>query len=579
MGFEVARVAYRLLSPEDRRRFLLVPLVSLLASLLQTLSVASIPIFFALALKGDLPFESVTAPLRSWGMESFSLVALGVILAGSAASAFSHWLGIKFAVSQYSELATRLLRKYLTRDYEQHLGCKPSELENRVQTEAYQVALCGYQPLASVVAKSLEVVMLALALLAFNYKIALLTLTSFGILYGLAFYFCRALVFREGERRLRSNERRHRFVTEALSDLKTLKVFGRVPSTVEKFKQEAEINVRATTRINFVSTLPRYAIETYILAGVILATLVFNARNWPAGDFLPMLSLYAAASVKVLPALQTCYYSVLTMRGILPSLRVIAEELAEPDAPTRAQHGRPDEPETVLEFDRVTYGYPGSEEPALIEVSFKVKRFEKVGIVGRTGAGKTTAFDLALGLLRPTSGRVCLAGAEAEHQSDIGYVPQEILLSDESVSHNIALPGEGAEVVCRERLEWATEKARLLDFIQTLPEGFETEVGARGSRLSGGQRQRVGIARALYLKPAILFLDEATSALDNETERQFFESLLEDPELTIVTIAHRPSVLKRCDKIVVLEDGRVKAAGSYEELLSQSAAFAALAQS
>ncbi len=572
MLFEVARIAYSLLSPEGRRKFLLVPAVAFLASILQTASVATVPLFFAVAVGGRVQVSSLNEYAKSLGLVNLSLVALIIILGAAATSAYANWLGTRFAFFQYTQLSTRLLRTYLTRDYELHMQSKSEELESRVQTETLCLAMNGYQPLTVLVAKSLEVVMLTAALVYYNPKIALLIIASFGLFYSLAFQLCRMLVFQEGEKRILANDAKHRLVSEALSDLRSIKVFGLEEQTTRRFQEQVDTAAMAHSSIRFLAGVPKYGIESYILGGTIVATLVLNARDWSPGVFLPLLSLYAAAAVKMLPALQNCYYSLLTMRGVLPAFRVVAAELDSPPGAIQESPPEPSGPGVVLEFDQVHYRYPNGEVPALSGVDFKVLRGEKIGIVGKTGSGKTTLMDLALGLLRPTSGRVARLPNE-----EVGYVPQEILLTNDSLSANIARAWDEKKTISLDRLERAAKRAQILDFIRSLPEGFETEAGSRGSRLSGGQRQRIGIARALYSDPAVIFLDEASSALDKPTEEMFFKALLEDPDLTIVVIAHRLESLKGCDRILVLEEGRLKTSGSYDELLRGSDAFVALA--
>ena len=237
-----------------------------------------------------------------------------------------------------------------------------------------------------------------------------------------------------------------------------------------------------------------------------------------------------------------------------------------------------------LRFDDVSYVYAGTAERVIDHLDLVVRRGESVGLVGPSGAGKTTLVDLVLGLLRPTSGRILVDGEVLEGdmigawRAAVGYVPQDVFLFDDSVRRNIAIGVPDAEID-PDRVARAVALAQFSEVMAELPEGLDTNMGERGVRLSGGQRQRLGIARALYGAPRILVLDEATSSLDGITEAAFTETVESlRGEMTLVVIAHRLSTVRRCDRIVLLTHGTVEASGSFDELVEQSDHFASLVQ-
>jgi ABC-type multidrug transport system fused ATPase/permease subunit len=237
-----------------------------------------------------------------------------------------------------------------------------------------------------------------------------------------------------------------------------------------------------------------------------------------------------------------------------------------------------------VELAGVTFRYPGAPAPALEEVSLAISKGERVGVVGPTGAGKTTLVDVLLGLLQPSEGELRVDGRGVLEEdwprwrASVGYVPQSIFLSDDSIEGNIAF-GLSPESVDRNRIESVARMAELDAFVKDLPEGFGTFVGERGVRLSGGQRQRIGVARALYRDPALLLLDEATNALDGATEEAVMDAVFGlERERTMVIIAHRLATVRRCDRIIVLEGGRIRAQGSWDELLQTSDLFRVLAR-
>jgi ATP-binding cassette subfamily C protein len=234
----------------------------------------------------------------------------------------------------------------------------------------------------------------------------------------------------------------------------------------------------------------------------------------------------------------------------------------------------------TIVFDAVSYVYEHSHLSALDNITLEIRRGESIGIVGPTGAGKSTLIAVLLGLLEPTSGRVLVDGHDIREalrywQRHIGYVPQEFYLLDDTVRGNIAF-GVADSSIDDERLRRAMSLAQLDEVIACLPAGVATRLGERGTRLSGGQRQRVAIARALYHDPHVLVFDEATAALDLQTESEITRAVgaLRGAK-TIIVIAHRMSTVRTCDRLVLLRDGRVAGVGSFEELLARDAEFRA----
>jgi ATP-binding cassette subfamily C protein len=225
----------------------------------------------------------------------------------------------------------------------------------------------------------------------------------------------------------------------------------------------------------------------------------------------------------------------------------------------------------AIQLEEIRYCYPGAASQAIQGISAEINVGEAVAFIGVSGSGKSTLIDILLGLIKPMSGRISVDGIDIHEnlpswQRQIGYIPQDIYLVDESIRHNIAF-GLADEEINEEALARAIEAAQLDDFVRRLPQGLSTKVGNRGIRLSGGQRQRIGIARALYYDPSVLVMDEATSALDNETEREVIEAITRlRGRRTIIMVAHRLTTVKNCDRLYVLEEGTVKDRGCFTEL-------------
>jgi ABC-type multidrug transport system fused ATPase/permease subunit len=300
---------------------------------------------------------------------------------------------------------------------------------------------------------------------------------------------------------------------------------------------------------------------------------------------MPTIALFAFAGYRIMPALQGIYSSATQLRFTLPQLNALYDDLMNLEASSPQSC----EVEKTKLIDQITltdveYTYPAAETPALKGLSLNIKAGSVVGFVGPSGSGKTTCIDLLLGLLAPRSGEFKVDGKVINSTNirswrrDIGYVPQQIYLSDDTIAANIALGSDDGEINMA-AVQDAASIANLHDFVTSnLPLGYQTKIGERGVRLSGGQRQRIGIARALYHKPQILVLDEATSALDNLTEQLVMESVHKlGKNITVILVAHRLSTIIECDKIFLLVDGRIEAEGDYDDLIQNNGTFQAMA--
>jgi len=289
---------------------------------------------------------------------------------------------------------------------------------------------------------------------------------------------------------------------------------------------------------------------------------------------LPILSLYVFAGYRLIPALQQIYTSLAQLSFIGPSIDKLYDELKNLKPIKEKQL------KEILSFrknivlNNVCYNYPNTARTAINDISLNIPLNSTVGIVGKTGSGKTTILDIVLGLIEPQEGNFQVDGLVVTGQNVrswqriIGYVPQNIFLSDDTVAANIAF-GLDIKDIDQSEIEKASKIANLHDFvIDELPEKYQTFIGERGVRLSGGQRQRIGIARALYHNPKVLVLDEATSALDNQTEKAVMDAVNNlEKNVTIIIVAHRLSTVKNCDTIFVLDKGKLTVQGTFKDLL------------
>jgi ATP-binding cassette subfamily C protein len=372
-----------------------------------------------------------------------------------------------------------------------------------------------------------------------------------------------------------------RSLQEAFRGIKEIKVLGREDHFAGLFMRSASALARVHVLSDSFKILPRLIVETVFVFGVAGATVIALDDNEAGGDLLPLLGLFAYALMRLLPSVHLIVYHLNNCRFRGAAVNQIHRDWVAL-APTATGNDVINKRRSALKrevtFEDVSYVYPDMERVALQDINLTIQRGESIGVVGPTGAGKSTLIDLLMGLLPPSSGRILVDGGDVENdlsgwRTQIGYVPQQIYLTDDTMRRNVALGLDDSEID-DERIETVLRFVQLQKLVSDLPNGLETLVGEAGSRLSGGERQRVAIARALYRDPEMLVFDEATSALDHRSAvavSQAVEAL--KGKKTIVVIAHTISSIERCDRLVFMRDGRIADIGTNDELSVRNAEF------
>jgi len=521
------------------------------------------------------------------------LFLLGVITANNVFAAGTQWLMQRYAWGLNHRLSTDLLGSYLEQPYSFFLGRNTSELNRTLLAAVNSVVTGVIIPALQVAARSISALLIVVVLAAVNLRLALLLGVLFGGAYALVYLVVRRSQHRLGWEQFNNNGRRFLIAQEALAGIKDVKVLGREAEFMRRFAEPSHRYSVAAAHNQIVSRLPRYALETVAFGGILVVLLIAIRQQDDVTGLLPQLALYAFAGYRLMPALNELFASVITIRFNTAALETLHEDLTakwngavrEPSLTKDIDPvtvPSPAEAAPMVQFDRVTFRYPDAERPTLEEVSLVIEPKQVVGLVGSTGAGKTTVVDLILGLLDPTEGQIRVEGATlTEHNGAAwrvrcGYVPQEVFLSDDTIASNIAF-GIPASEVDMEAVRVAARTAQIDAFISSLAEGYATPIGERGVRLSGGQRQRIGIARALYHDPDVLVMDEATNALDSVTESAVIDTIHRlARKKTLIVVAHRLSTVRDCDRIYVLDDGRVVGAGTFAELYKNDARFRAM---
>jgi ABC-type multidrug transport system fused ATPase/permease subunit len=512
---------------------------------------------------------------------------LAVLFISNLTSALTIWNILRFSLSLGRDLAQNLLSSYLACPYVFFLDRNSSELVSNILAEVGRVVNGIMIPLLTICSRSVVGLAILGLLLWANPRLALMTVLILGGAYLGVFALVRKTLARLGKESSAVNAQRTQIAYETLGAIKDIKILGREREFYDRFSFPMSTYATCQARNQMISLLPRYALETLAFGGIIVIVIYLLQAEHGASRALPMISLYALAGYRLMPALQQIFANLSTVRFNLSALDKLSEDLAnavkcsgEPPAPP----ARPLPFSRNIALDSIVFRYPKRKEAVLDRVSLSIDANTTVGIVGSTGSGKTTTLDILLGLLIPESGTLKIDGVAIgpdslrAWQANIGYVPQQIMLLDDTVVRNIAFGIPNGEVDF-EAVITAAKLAHLHDFImRELPQGYDTVVGERGLRLSGGQRQRIGIARALYHDPAVLVLDEATSALDNITETVIMEALHTlAHQKTILMVAHRLSTVRECDVIFVMDRGHLVDQGTYSDLVSRNSIFRQLA--
>lgn len=592
---DAARRLYHLLDTRERRMmFVLIPAMTLMA-LMQVVGIASVFPFLALIAAPDvvttnaslafiyerLGFESTRLFLVFAGVSSMVL-----LFAGNALTALAEYLLLRFSWAVNHTLSLRLLRAYLSQPYVYFLQANTASLATNLLGEVRQVVSGFVISLLHLISRSI-VTLFILALIGTLYPLlAALTFGFLGIAYSVSFVVIRRRMGQAGRQRAESDRGRYKAASEALAGIKDIQILGREEPFLERFRRHSHDYSKLMASQQAVTLIPRYALEIIAFGGMLLIVLVLLLRGSGVQLIVPTLGVFAIATLRLLTALQSLFSAVTNLRFSSASVDVVYRDLANVDLQA-SERGDREEPlalRSQIALRDVGFSYPHSRRPVLDKFTLVVPIGSSVGIVGATGSGKTTTVDLMLGLLQPDTGTVTVDDAviDAENrrawQRNLGYVPQQVYLADDTIAANIAF-GVAEADIDRARVEQAARVAHIHDFIVTeLADGYDTAVGERGVRLSGGQRQRLGIARALYHDPAVLVFDEATSALDSVTEEGILRSIRElEGRKTTVVIAHRMTTVRGCDIIYLLEKGKVLDSGSFDDLMVRSKEFRTMA--
>jgi ABC-type multidrug transport system fused ATPase/permease subunit len=562
---EAVRTLAGALAPRRKHQLALLTALTL-ANAVADLAMVAAAMAFLAVLAGDAGGQ-LPQPLGDWlfRVPAERRVFFAAVLFGGSALAANLIrllvlrLGESFTAGVSHELTMEVHRRVFAQPYDYHVRHHSSELLGSLEAVERLAHNLVRQWLQSIAALTTGLA-IAWLLISIDPLPALLAFAVLGLFY--------LAVARLASRRLRANSdivgraygERLRKAQESLGAIRDLKIDHTERAQLEDFGQANARYARAGASTAFIAGAPRYVVEAGAI--VLIAGLAVLLSSRGQASALVLVGGIALGGMRALPLLQQAYHSWAMMAANRAIAGQVVDLLSLPVPPESVGDAEPMPFRSAIRLDRLAFRYPQRETPALRDVTLTIERGSRIGLAGETGSGKSTLVDLIMGLLQPQSGAIEVDGQRLDRrhvrawQRNIAHVSQSIFLADASIARNIAFSVPGAEPDMA-RVRNAATRAGIGEFIESLPDGFETRVGERGVRLSGGQRQRIGIARALFKDAPVLILDEATNALDEETEARVLASLFAEQERTILIIAHRASALGLCDRVMELKDGRI----------------------
>lgn len=590
---------YFLITPKQRKTFVILQLLVVFMSVFEVVGIASIVPFMALVsdsliLEGDNILATIYRNSGIVSQQSFVFyVGLGVLFILTIGSIFSMctiWLLTLFGQRTGVSIGNRLFELYLNKPWLYHASENSASLTKQISSEASRVNNGIILPFMMLNSKIITAVFITVSLFIYKPLVALSVLFIFISLYWTLFRIVRVILTKSGKKVSQSSEDRFKLLSEGFGGIKDILILRCQDIYVEKFIHTGDMLAKHHGRSQALGHIPKYFMEV-VAFGTVIIVLLYLLRTHENSivAVLPIISMYALAGLKLLPAFQQSYASIVMMQASMPAFDAIKEDLKDCQIFENRKLNLNENTaydlnvNTSIELKNIKYTYPDKEGSVLNNLNMTFLTNKVIGIVGPSGSGKSTIIDILLGLINPDKGEVLIDNNPllpenlSFWQDKIGFVSQSIFITDSSILENIAFGARLSEININ-KVNRSIELSYLSDLVAELPNGVNTKVGERGVQLSGGQRQRIGIARALYNDAEILILDEATSSLDSISEKLIMDAIHDfSGSKTVIMIAHRLTTVQKCDVIYFIDKGKVQDFGSYEDLIKNNKIFKKMA--
>lgn len=524
---------------------------------------------------------------------ALGILAMTLLIVGNLLNVYVIWQAARVSYGLKYKWLNALFTSYLSQPYIFFLYNSTSELSKNLLHTVSRLTDCVISQLFDFFAKGSSVVAILLVLIAVNPLPAMAIMLGVGVIYFIIFNRIKNLLRKTNQHLQQSAKQTFKVVEEAFNAIKEVKLYQKESVFLNSFELPIRHEKHYMALAQGLAPLPRYLLEIFAFGSVLLLVLYLLISNHNLSGLLPIIGFFVVALYRIMPLTQNVFSNlsvVLTNAYAVEEIMQEYQKLHIKENASKLEHifAKPEYKISDLqhlELNAISFAYPNANKKAVSDLNLKIVAGHVIGFAGPSGAGKTTTIDIILGLLQPDQGHLIINGQTIDTrdklrswQGLLGYVPQSIILTNNSIAQNIAF-GVPPEEVDLEKVKKAAQFAQLDTFVDTLPEGYDTFVGDRGVRLSGGQRQRIGIARALYHEPEVLIFDEATNALDGLTEMEIMQSIHAlARKKTIIIIAHRLQTIRACDRVYYIDHGQLAAEGTYDELIQRHEGFKRMVQ-
>ena len=568
-----------LLDKQHKRKMVLLVFLMLVSGALETLGVSMVYPVMNVVMEPDAVEKhrylqvicNVFRIDNTVNLTIFVMLALVLVfMIKNAFLFFQQKVQLKFVYTNQFATSRRMMINFMERPYEYYLNADTAVIQRSITSDVnnmYGLILA----LLQLVSEGIVFVCLAAVSLVTDVYMSITVTILLIVVLLVIKCILKPIMKKAGEENQEYYSGLYKWIDQSVMGIKEIKIANKENYFINEYSKCGAGYVNAVQRYNLYNATPRLLIETVAIAGMILYMLVQLLHGTQVEDIMPQLSLLAVAAVRLIPCANRINNHLTSIAYFEPFFMGVSDNLQEDirdesiDYSEEAYREKKDveklEIKDKIELKQITYKYPNTDVLIFDRADMEIPIGKSVGIVGTSGAGKTTVVDILLGLLHLQSGEILADGVEVrEHYAswlkNIGYIPQMIFMLDSTIRNNVAF-GVADGDIDDDKVWQALKEAQLDEFVRTLPEGLDTGIGERGIRLSGGQRQRIGIARALFEDPEVLVLDEATSALDNDTEAAIMESINRlHGRKTLIIIAHRLQTIEKCDMVYRVENGK-----------------------
>ena len=556
---------YDLYDREHLSRFFYLLVLLIVSSVLEIIGISLVPIFISLLIDPTLVIINLSFLFKFVDLKIletldkthlilyFSLFIIIFFILKNSFLVFVLYLQGSFHRTLQRSLSHKIYTNYLSADYSFFLSRNSSISIRTITVDVGNTSLFMLN-IVNLLRESLVLTAVLTLLLTINFSIALGLFVFFSIFTFLFFSFTQKQLYRRAKKLQSLSSHLLRIITETLGSIKQIILSNVGDSQLKEFKKNIKDHENLVIKNYFVQLLPRFFLEILVVSSLISIVLAFVLLGKEMLELIPYLTLVAISAIRLLPAFSSFNNALLTLKKTLPSLNHCIKECKFLKIKEKNKNKKQIKFNQRIELRNISFSYPKTTKKILNNFSIKIKKCDKIGIVGESGTGKTTLLNIILGLIRPTSGEFLVDNQVSNFNKcfwgdTVGYVPQEIFLLDNTIQKNITF-GLEDDKIDKELMENVCKTAQIFKHVQSLPKKFHTIVGEHGHNLSVGQKQRLGIARILYRKPKLIILDEATSSLDYKNEQQFIDDIFNiDSNITIIFVSHKMSALKNCKKI------------------------------